>query len=469
VLICKGVCPYHYPIFNVQKDRCLYDFLNALRTVDVIFVVDKKTILNYEVQQEKSSSFILDFLKKFRNHLRIIKTLLNQIDHTNKKINHSIFANLRSQNTKSNKKSDHKCFDNCDHFETFENFESKSILIVIESNEKKYSNWLCEMFHRYMKCFYIRLKIKKSDWNSDSSIIQMIKINIAETIDEIKFIINRIFKRNAKTANKEKEKLNKSENTNHIENENFIYSFFAMSSSFAIDSILYKLLNCWILNDALNIHVCNDSSKFQFNRFVNFDDQLRVEKIVYSIERYDTVHIVVKKSHDSINIQLLDVVFASNFLMNFVSLNRFTIKNVHWDIEKRHLHTNDVMFCYIESVKKHWVLKNNFSSSDQFTKFAAFAINSIKSKSDKIVIDTEWHIMLSHAEIEIIEHLQKAVDDVKIIDDSSVFTTIACETCALIKTHHVISRRLDQFESINYFLNRVDFDLIFMHRAYNDD
>jgi tRNA(Arg) A34 adenosine deaminase TadA len=77
--------------------------------------------------------------------------------------------------------------------------------------------------------------------------------------------------------------------------------------------------------------------------------------------------------------------------------------------------------------------------------------------------------MLNHAEIEIIEHLEKAIDDVKIIDDSFVLTTTACEICALIKTHHVISRRFDQFESTSYSLNRIDFDLIFMHRAYNDD
>jgi hypothetical protein len=248
-------------IFDVQKDRCLYDFLNALRIVDVTFIVDKETILNYEVQQKKSSSFIFDLLKKFRNHLQIVKTLFNQIDHSNKRISRSIFATFQNQNTKSNEKSDHKCFDNCDHFEDFENFESKSIVIVIESNEKKYSNCLCEMFHRYMKCFYIRLNIKKSDWKSDSSIVQMIKIKIAETIKNIKFIINCILKQNAETANKKKKKLNKFENANHIESENS-YSFFAMSSFFAIESIFYKLLNSWILNCASNIHVCNDSSRF---------------------------------------------------------------------------------------------------------------------------------------------------------------------------------------------------------------
>ncbi len=77
--------------------------------------------------------------------------------------------------------------------------------------------------------------------------------------------------------------------------------------------------------------------------------------------------------------------------------------------------------------------------------------------------------MLRHAKTEIIEHLEKAIDDVKIIDDSSVLTTTACETCALIKTHHLISRRLDHFESASYSFDKMSFDLIFMHRAYNDD
>ncbi len=77
--------------------------------------------------------------------------------------------------------------------------------------------------------------------------------------------------------------------------------------------------------------------------------------------------------------------------------------------------------------------------------------------------------MLSHVNSETIAHLEKSIDDVKIIDDSSVLTTTACETCALIKTQHVISRRFEQFESASYSLNRINFDLILMHRAYNDD
>ncbi len=75
--------------------------------IDVTFVIERETILNYDIQQKKSSSFILNFLKKFRNYLRMIRALIN------KKTNHSAFAifqdqssNESSANSKSNKKSE---------------------------------------------------------------------------------------------------------------------------------------------------------------------------------------------------------------------------------------------------------------------------------------------------------------------------------------------------------------------------
>ncbi len=453
-------------ISDVQDHRCLYDFLNALRTIDVTFVIDRETILNYEVQQEKTSSFILDFLEKFRNHLRIVKTLFNQTKHTDKKANHSAFAIFQDQDTKlADQKFNHKCSNSCEHSESK---SDESNLIVIESSDKKYSNCLCEMSHRYMKCSYIRSRIKQFDWKSDLSILKMIKTKIEQVIDEMKITLDRILRRNADATNKKKE-TKKSSKSDNVSIENSFYSSFAMFSAFAIDFISYKLLNCWIFDCATNIHVCNDSSRFQIKRLISLEDRLRVGKTIYSIEKYEIVHIVVKKSHDSINIQLLNVVLASNFLINLICLSRFIVKNVHWNTERRHLHINEITFCYTESIEKHWVLKNNLSLSNQSNEFAVFATKSVMSKSNRIAIDAEWHIMLSHVNFEIIAHLEKSIDDVKIIDDSSVLTTIACETCAFIKTHHVISRRLEQFESASYLLNRINFDLIFMHRAYNDD
>ncbi len=226
------------------------------------------------------------------------------------------------------------------------------------------------------------------------------------------------------------------------------------------------MLNSWL---STNIHVCNDLSRFQIKRLINLENRLRIDKTIYLIERYEIVHIVVKRSHDSINIQLLNVALASNFLINLICLNKFIVKNVHWNTERRHLHMNDINFCYIKSIKKHWVLKNNLSSSNQSNEFAIFATKSAMSKLNRIAIDVEWHIMLNHVNFETVAQLEKSIDDVKIIDDSSVFTMTACETCAFIKAHHVISHRFEQFKSVNYLLHKMNFDLIFMHRAYNDD
>ncbi len=209
--------------------------------------------------------------------------------------------------------------------------------------------------------------------------------------------------------------------------------------------------------------------RFHINCFINFKDWLRVDKTIYSTEKYEIVYIIIKKSHDSINIRLLNVVLTSNFLINLIYLSKFIVKNVHWNIEKRHLHINEIILCYIKSMKRHWILKNNFSFSNSLNEFATFATKSIMSKSNRIVINAEWQIMLSHVRFKIIKHLEKTINNVKIINDSFVFSTIVCETCAFIKTHHVISRRFNQFESINYSLNKVNLNQIFMHRAYNDD
>jgi hypothetical protein len=65
-------------LFDVQNDRCVYDFLNSLRTMNLSFVFKRKTILNHEMNQKKFSTSIRDFLEEFRNHFRIARTLITK-------------------------------------------------------------------------------------------------------------------------------------------------------------------------------------------------------------------------------------------------------------------------------------------------------------------------------------------------------------------------------------------------------
>ncbi len=77
--------------------------------------------------------------------------------------------------------------------------------------------------------------------------------------------------------------------------------------------------------------------------------------------------------------------------------------------------------------------------------------------------------MLEHSRSEIITHLAERINEIKIDDLNSASSINRCETCALIKTHEIVSRRIDQKESIDHSLNRVDYDLISMNEKYNDD
>ncbi len=77
--------------------------------------------------------------------------------------------------------------------------------------------------------------------------------------------------------------------------------------------------------------------------------------------------------------------------------------------------------------------------------------------------------MLEHFESKTISHLKNAVNEIKIDNLESTSSSNQCETCAFIKKHHLMSRRIDQKESIDHSLSRVEYDFISMIEDYNDD
>jgi hypothetical protein len=107
----------------------------------------------------------------------------------------------------------------------------------------------------------------------------------------------------------------------------------SFAETFAKRQVSYKLINCWTLNSDIDIYVCNDLDRFQLNRIIDSNDQLIVDKIVYDIESYETMNIVVREFDDSINIQLLNVALMFEFLINLICLIKIMKKEVHWDIE----------------------------------------------------------------------------------------------------------------------------------------
>ncbi len=239
----------------------------------------------------------------------------------------------------------------------------------------------------------------------------------------------------------------------------------SFAEAFAKKQISYKLINCWTLNSDIDIHVCNDSDRFQLNRVIDSNDQLIVDKIVYDIESYETMNIVVKELDDSINIQLLNVALMLEFFINLICLIKMMKKEIHWDIESKRLHRKEIIFCFVESVEDHWILENNFSNQT----FKIFEAKSKASKSDLVITNRKWHEIFEYSRSKIIAHLVEKINEIKIDNLESASSINQCETCAFIKTHEIVSRRIDQKESIDHSLSRIYYDLISRNEKYNDD
>jgi hypothetical protein len=172
---------------------------------------------------------------------------------------------------------------------------------------------------------------------------------------------------------------------------------------------------------------------------MNSNDQLIIDKIVYNIENYETMNIVIKKSDDSINIQLLNVALMFEFFINLICLIKMMKKEIHCNIESQRLHRKEIIFYIVESIENHWVLENNFSNQT----FKTFEIKSETLKSDLMITNKKWHEMFEHSRSKIIVHLAERIDEIKVDDLKSASSINKCETCALIKTHEIVFRRID--------------------------
>jgi hypothetical protein len=401
---------------DVQNDRCAYDFLNSLRTMNLSFVSDRETILNHEMNQSKSSTSIRDLLEEFRNHLRIARVLIT------KKATHEAFATLQEKS--SNEKT------------TDQKESGKFSNRKLENSKIENRSCLCDRKHLFKDCYYLIEKIRPTEWKSNEEIKK--KINkILESNSKLRIAVRYAKKKVRKWLEKDKKIENFDDESTQTSKEVTLNVSFA--ETFVERKISYKLINCWTLDSEIDIHVCNDSERFQLNRIAESENQLIVDKIVYDIENYETMNIVVKELDDSINIQLLNVALVSEFFISLICLIKMMKKEIHWNIESQRLHRKEVIFCVVESVEDHWILENNLSNQT----FETFKAKSETSKSDLIITNRKWHEMLEHSKSKIIAHLAEKIDKIKVDDLESASSINKCETCALIKTHEIVFRRID--------------------------
>ena len=181
-----------------------------------------------------------------------------------------------------------------------------------------------------------------------------------------------------------------------------------------------------MINHDFDIHVVNNIIKQYFIKKQNCIDKFTVisnNKFLF-IKIYDKMNIEVNTLIEKSNIQFLNVIYVSNFIINIVAENIFKNKEFHFDTQHRHLHWNDFIVVYVFRIKDHYVFENN----KEFEKVITFATFIW---ADFI---HDWRQFLAHVNNKIIQHLITIVKEVKFIDKKSISKINKCETCTFIKS-----------------------------------
>jgi hypothetical protein len=126
------------------------------------------------------------------------------------------------------------------------------------------------------------------------------------------------------------------------------------------------------------------------------------------------------------------------FFINLIYLIKIIKKKIHWNIESKKLHRKEIIFCFVESIKNHWILEKNSLINERFE---IFEVKLKTSKSDLIITNKEWHEMLNHSRSKIIVHFAKKINEIKINDFDSASSINRCKMCVLIKTYEIMSRQ----------------------------
>ena len=145
-----------------------------------------------------------------------------------------------------------------------------------------------------------------------------------------------------------------------------------------------------------------------------------------------------------------------------------------------HLHVEGKTLYYVKAFNGHKLLEDNTASNiankvssntiilDQSN--GVFSVSIVFTFKSKEASALRWHQMLGHASSEVIQHLKKDAEEMKIIDDAaSIPRTNQCESCALTKAREIISRKSDNEEYSAASFYRISYDFIQMHLSLNKD
>jgi hypothetical protein len=428
----------------------LLDFAQAISPIDS----NHASSLNYELYGKRDDDPTLpslyEVIEKFRNIQR-------QSSAAAKGSSHSGFVTLKGE----------------DQATSSSDSTSTAPATTGTSNQKDQSNTprtpcLCGgKYHRWKMCYYLNPSKRPKDWTGKKEIYELINKEINKKPSGKS---RQWFEDNYKYDGFQKESpLLPPKESNQL--GSFItHCSFPTSQDF-------KLYDSWTLDNASDVHVCNNPKRsgYQKTRDANVTDRLFAANTSLPIESFGSVKVNVDTQSGPGVIELTNVALVPGFMANLVSLKRFNDKGVHWNSQfPAKLTRNQVDFCKLHQIDDHWVLEraskveNISSTSTSATAHSSFATSSADRK--QVVTAAKMHLILGHASPEVVEKVTNSATDVEIDQSEPCPSTRECESCAISKATQMISRKSVVEEPENGVpFDRTTWDMVGFSEGYNGD
>jgi len=273
---------------------------------------------------------------------------------------------------------------------------------------------LCGRKHPFRDCWYLVKSKRPSNWTPNQRIEREINEKINRSA-KLKDTIDRILQEQGKLSNEVSKGAQNKQKNDLI---TFTTAFYTNTSS----ADASELRDSVLLDSGATIHVCNDKRRFLNLRQDQTGGKVRARDTFIPIEGYGTITITVQSPTGPKAIQLLDTAFVPSFHTTVASLDRFMLKDVHWDTKKGTLTRDGKPYCKVERHHRQWVLEYN-PLPKEYSIEASFSSSTAPRPIKSATADL-WHQRLGHPGPESLEHLPETATGVKIIEAP---ITIECE------------------------------------------
>ncbi|RKF71345.1 hypothetical protein GcC1_102017 [Golovinomyces cichoracearum] len=243
----------------------------------------------------------------------------------------------------------------------------------------------------------------------------------------------------------------------------------------------FHLHDHWVLDSGSDVHICNNELLHQFEKTEtpSKDHHIVSGTAKYPVVAWGTCKVSISTKEKGSYITLNKVALIPGFMTNLISLRLLNAKGVHWNtLTPLHMFQSDgSFFCTLFQSGRHWTFEKypikgiqakKFSEKEQGVVCFGGANRNIRHKTfDKV----QLHRIFGHPSPEVVDHISDAArkGSITVLNTKPAPKTIQCETCALSKSHQLISRVSDKEHPHMKPFERLTLDLIPMREGFNSN